>query len=301
MKIGGHLITSLASYRKHFDFNSVWFQLDIFLRDMSPMRIPYLNEAKEDQVAQSIFYAIANPYKVKIENSSLLYFSDDDKPLEILTINDSSSIEISSLKEYELKDKVRIVLLHELANKKISDESLSQSASSPCSNGEILLCNGSTLKVVDMVSTSMRLFIKPISVDSHSSCSSIIDGYELSPGKTAYGVFSDNGFHRLLPPILQNEKYLIRLRTDSASPEMVVRDKKDGTVSHFHNVVSFCTIKDNNYIYIQNQMVYSHHDEGLAKRLKSAVGFFGTPLFLHASNELVFITMADGTITKVEL
>ena len=48
-------------------------------------------------------------------------------------------------------------------------------------------------------------------------------------------------------------------------------------------------------------MVYSHHDEGLAKRLKSAIGFFGTPLFIHTNNEYVFITMADGTITKVEL
>lgn len=301
MKIGGHLITSLASYRKHFDFNSVWFQLDIFLRDMSPMRMPYLKENEEDHVAQSIFYAIASPNKVKIENGSLLYFSDDVNPFEILSINAPSSIELSSLKEYKLEDKVRIILLHELANKKISDESMSQGASSSKSNGEILLFNGSTLKVVEGVSTGMRLFIKPISVDRHSSCSSIIDGYELSPGKTAYGIFSDSGFHRLLPPTLQNEKYLIRLRTDSASPEMVVRDKKDGTVSHFHNVVSFCTIRDNNYIYIQNQMVYSHHDEGLAKRLKSAIGFFGTPLFIHTNNEYVFITMADGTITKVEL
>lgn len=301
MKIGGHLITSLASFRKHFEFNTVWTQLNIFLRDLSPEQVPYLKDDKQDEVAQSIFFAIQNPNKVKAEENNLLYFANDNKPLTILTINDLSSMELNSLQEYEYEDKIKIILIHELAGKKISEDDISQSVNALSNDSEILLCNGHTLKVIDYIITGQRLYIKPISVDKHSICSSIIDGYDLAPGRTAYGVFSTYGFHKLLPPVVQNEKYLIRLKTDSSSPEMIVRDKKDGTISHFHNVVSFCTINNNNYIYVQNQMVYSHHDEGLARRLKSAVGFLGNPLFVHATSDYVFITMSDGQVIKVEL
>ena len=67
------------------------------------------------------------------------------------------------------------------------------------------------------------------------------------------------------------------------------------------NVKSFCVIGKDNYAYVENEMVYSHHNEILAKRIKDVVGFLNIPLFIQLNDNIIVITMKNGTVKHVNI
>ena len=103
-------------------------------------------------------------------------------------------------------------------------------------------------------------------------------------------------------PIVQNEEYRLRLSINaSGTIETLVHNKLDGTQSHMPNVKSFCIIGKDNYAYVDNEMVYSHHNEIIAKRIKDVVGFLDSPLFIQLDDNKIVITMKDGTVKYVNI
>jgi hypothetical protein len=302
MKIGGHFITSLASYRKHFDFNSVWAQLDVFIRDMSPENVPYLKENNVDNDAKLVFEGIAFPANLKIENNSIVLVTEANKEVQLLKINNQSALELEFFEDFSFIDRARILLLFELAEINIASISLSQSNTSFADACQISLCNGSSIKVIEGGHGEQKLHLRKIYVDSQSCYSSTVDGVEIQPGKFVYGVFSKVGLHLILPPIVQNAVYKIWLsEKNNGNIETIVFNKRDDTISHMINVKSFCTVGKDNYAYIENNVVYCQHDENLAKKLAKAVGILDRPLFVESDNDFIFITFNNGVIKKINI
>ena len=67
------------------------------------------------------------------------------------------------------------------------------------------------------------------------------------------------------------------------------------------NVKSFCIIGKDNYAYVDNEIVYCHHNEILAKRIKDVVGFLDSPLYILSDDNKIVITMKDGNVKYVNI
>ena len=301
MKIGGHFITSLSAYRKHFDFYSVWKQISIFLRDMAPTEVPYLKDAKKDKDALYIYEAIACPNRLKLTENALVYISDGNDEIQLLKSNDLSFLNLESISEYKLEDKLRMALLCELADRNICSELGSSNIGITEHSDYIVLNNGSTINLVDYALTGRQLYLKPITVDKHSTCSSIIGDYELLPDKFVIGVFSESGLHKILNPIAQNETYLLKITGDTLNCKMSVLDKVEDTISYFDGVSSFCSIGNEDFAYVTNNRVYLYNNYGLHKLINSQITILDAPLYIEVDNNKLVITMKDGSRKDVSL
>ena len=75
MKISNNLITSIACYRKNFEFHAVWSQLKVFLRDMSPQDVPY-----PDAASMLLYSIIKEPSMVNVVNNQFQVKGADANP-----------------------------------------------------------------------------------------------------------------------------------------------------------------------------------------------------------------------------
>ena len=294
MKISNKLITSIACYRKHFEFHAVWSQLKVFLRDMSPQDVPY-----PDETSELLYNIIKNPSMVNIVNNQ---FQVQGADVNIFSLNNAASLDLQEIKKETYEDRIRILALFELAGQVLKPECFTNDAFSFDGAKELILLNGQSFKVVEQDYAGQELILRQIKVDARSFCSSVVDGVEIQPGKFAYGVFSKVGLHKVLSPTVQNEKYRLRLSVNaSGSIETLAQNKLDGTQNHMLNVKSFCIIGKDNYAYVENEMVYCHHDETIAKRIKDVVGFLDSPLFVQLDDNKIVITMKDGYVKYVNI
>ena len=294
MKISNNLITSIACYRKHFEFHAVWSQLKVFLRDMSPQDVPY-----PDSTSELLYNIIKDPAMVTVANNQFQVKGSVDNPFYL---NSAASLELQAIKKETAYDKIRILALFELAGQVIKEEYFENEAFNLDGAKELILSNGHSLKVVEQDYAGQDLILRQIKVDAKSFCSSVVDGVEIQPGKFAYGVFSKLGLHKVLSPMAQNEEYRLRLSLNaSGTIETLIHNKLYGTQSHMHNVKSFCIIGKDNYAYVDNEMVYCHHNEILAKRIKDVVSFLDSPLFIQLDDNKIVITMKDGNVKYVNI
>lgn len=288
MKISNNLITSIACYRKHFEFHAVWSQLKVFLRDMSPQDVPY-----PDSTSELLYNIIKDPAMVTVANNQFQVKGSVDNPFYL---NSAASLDLQAIKKETSDDRIRILALFELAGQVMTPECFANEAFSLDVAKELILSNGHSLKVVEQDYAGQDLILQQIKVDAKSFCSSVVDGVEIQPGKFAYGVFSKLGLHKVLTPIAQNDMYRLRVSINaSGTVETLVQNKHDGTQYSLPNVVSFGIIGNDNYAYICNHMVYCYHNETLAKRIRDAIGFWSKPLFMHCTKQYMEITMEDGT------
>ncbi len=294
MKISNNLITSIACYRKHFEFHAVWSQLKVFLRDMSPQDVPY-----PDVISELLYNIIKDPAMVNVVNNQFQVKGTADNPF---SLNSVASLDLQAIKKETPEDRIRILALFELAGQVIKEEYFENEVFNLDGAKELILSNGHSLKVVEQGYIGQDLILRQIKVDAKSFCSSVVDGVEIQPGKFAYGVFSKLGLHKVLTPIVQNDEYRLRLSINaSGTIETLVHNKLDGTQSHMLNVKSFCIIGKDNYAYVDNEMVYCHHNEILAKRIKDVVGFLDSPLFIQLNDNKIVIAMKDGTVKYVNI
>lgn len=287
MKLSNSLITSIACYRRHFEFQAVWSQLRIFLRDMSPREVPY-----PDAASELLYRIIREPDLVRVANKRIVVQDVADSPF---VLNDAATLELPALGRERLEDRIRMVALFELAGRRMNEADLGKEVLTLDGAREVVLENGYSLKVVEQDYQGEELTLRPIRVASTSGCASVVDGVEIQPGKFAYGVFSALGLHRVLPPMVQNETYRLRVsRNGAGTVETLVRNKLNGTRGHMPNVRSFCIIGKDNYAYVENNMVYCHHNEALAKRIRDEIGFLDCPLFVRWDDGRMVITMKNG-------
>lgn len=288
MKISNNLITSIACYRKHFEFHAVWSQLKVFLRDMSPQDVPY-----PDSTSELLYNIIKDPAMVTVANDQFQVKGTADNPF---SLNNVASLDLQAIKKEAPEDRIRILAIFELAGQVIKEEYFENEAFNLDGAKELILSNGHSLKVVEQDYAGQDLILRQIKVDAKSFCSSVVDGVEIQPGKFAYGVFSKLGLYKVLTPIAQNDMYRLRVSINaSGTVETLVQNKHDGTQYSLPNVVSFGIIGNDNYAYICNHMVYCYHNETLAKRIRDAIGFWSKPLFMHCTKQYMEITMEDGT------
>ena len=293
MKISNNLITSIACYRKHFEFHAVWSQLKVFLRDMSPQDVPY-----PDATSELLYDIIKDPAMVTVTNGQFQVKGSVDNPF---SLNNAASLDLQAIKKETAEDRIRILALFELAGQVMARECFANEVFSLDGENELILSNGHSLKVVEQDYAGQDLILRQIKVDAHSSCYSVVDGVEIQPGKFAYGVFSKLGLHKVLSPIVQNEEYRLRLSINASGTIETLVHNKDGTKSHMPNVKSFCIIGKDNYAYVDNEVVYCHHNEILAKRIKDVVGFLDSPLFIQLDDNKIVITMKDGNVKYVNI
>lgn len=288
MKISNNLITSIACYRKHFEFHAVWSQLKVFLRDMSPQDVPY-----PDATSELLYDIIKDPAMVTVANGQFQIKGTADNPFYL---NSAESLELQAIRNETAEDRIRILALFELAGQVMTRECFANEVFSLDGANELILSNGHSLKVVEKDYAGQDLILRQIKVDAHSSCSSVVDGVEIQPGKFAYGVFSKLGLHKVLNPVAQNDMYRLRVSINASGVvETLVQNNHDGTQYSLPNVESFGIIGNDNYAYICNHMVYCFHNEMLAKRIRDAIGFWSKPLFMHCTKQYMEITMEDGT------
>ena len=295
MKISNNIITSIACFRKHFEFREVWDQLDIFLRDLSPKEIPYPNAESE-----LLYEIIKNPHMV-IDDGEKIYIKDMDSQSPF-SINDYTAFILPDFWKENRENRIRIVALFELAGIKLTNEHLSEEFSLMSEADELILSNGRALRVVEHECNGDNLMLKRIKISQQSTSPTLIDGVELKPGQYAYGVFSNKGLHKLLAPTIQNEAYILQLFIDESDcAKTKVYHKHDEMTSHLHNVISFCTVGTDNFAYIENNIVYCHHNNTLTKRLRDEIGFFSQPLFVESDDDQIIITMNDGSRKYVDI
>ena len=287
MKISNNLITSIACYRKHFEFHAVWSQLKVFLRDMSPQDVPY-----PDSTSELLYNIINDPAMVTVANNQFQVKGSVDNPFYL---NSVASLDLQAIKKETAEDRIRILALFELAGLEMTPECFANEAFNLDGSKELILSNGRSLKVVEQDYVGHELILRQIKVDAKSFCPSVVDGVEIQPGKFAYGVFSKLGLHKVLSPMVQNDMYRLRVSINaSGTVETLVQNKHDGTQYSLPNVLSFGIIGNDNYAYICNHMVYCFHNETLAKRIRDAIGFWSQPLFMHCTKQYMEITMEDG-------
>ena len=288
MKISNNLITSIACFRKHFEFHAVWSQLNVFLRDMSPQDVPY-----PDVTSELLYNIIKDPAMVTVANDKFQVKGTVDNPF---SLNSVASLELQAIKKETVENRVRILALFELAGQVMTPECFANEAFSLDRTKELILSNGHSLKVVEQDYAGQDLILRQIKVNAKSFCSSVVDGVEIQPGKFAYGVFSKLGLHKVLNPVAQNDMYRLRVSINASGVvETLVQNNHDGTQYSLPNVVSFGIIGNDNYAYIGNHMVYCFHNETLAKRIRDAIGFWSKPLFMYCTKQYMEITMEDGT------
>ena len=284
MRISQHLITSIPSYRKHFNFRCIWNQLDVFIRDMSPDSIYY-----PDQYSQDLYDIVANPSRYTKEYP-------DSKGLDkYFKINEASVLDSPILKDEDYEKRLCIIALFELAGISFNEKDYSKDILISDGDTDIVLSHGQTLKVSKTESTEKELLVRPIKVDNNSSSACTIGEHTIPPGTMVYGIFSACGLHHVIENSASNDVYDLYLSATKDGVRTIVKNKVENTVRHLNNVVSFCVVGNNDYAYIANDKVYCGNNPVLAKRLARQISIFDEHVMVKSDSENLYITMTDGS------
>lgn len=284
MRIAKHFITSIPSYRKHFNFRCIWNQLDVFVRDMSPDCIYY-----PDQLCQDLYDIIANPWHYKDVDPEQKEFD------KYFKINKLCILDSPVLKDEDYESRLRIIALFELAGIVFNEKDYSKDILISDEDADIVLSHGQTLKVSKMEGIGKELHVRPIKVDSSSSVACIIGEYKIPPGSIVYGIFSDSGLHHVIDNSASNEVYELYLSCSKDGVRTIVKNKIESTVKHLNNVISFCVVGNDDYAYIANAKVYCGNNPALAKKLAAQISIFDEPIIVQSDSENLYITMTDGS------
>ena len=294
MKIANNLITSIACYRKHFEFYSVWWQLKIFLRDMSPQDIPY-----PDAESEVLYDIIKDPSIVNIKDGKIVVGDSDKTPFQL---NNAESLQLQQILKEAPEDRIRILALFELAKQRLTDESFTKASLEFDGTQDVVLTDGLPLNVVAQDYTGLNLTLRLIRVDAQSDCPSIVGGHEINAGRYAYGLFSQFGLHKVLSPIDKNKVYTLKLSVNGkGESETIVTNRRYGTKCRLKDVKSFCVIGEDDYAYILKNQVYCQCNQSLNGRIKETIQWGGHPLCVYTDNDTLIVIMNDGSSRHISL
>lgn len=290
MRIGRYLITSVECLRRHFDFKVVMGSLKIFIRDLSPERVPY-----PDHQSRVLYRAIANPEGVAVEGG-ILKVEEESYTLQH---NSAEVFDNPILSSYTDLERIRVVALFELASKGVDSSAMGVRAENSGSDSDIVLRQSERLDIVGRYADMGELRYRLIKVDSRVSSPCKVGDITLEAGRSAWGLFSKHGLYKTLSPIAQNETYIIKLSQDGS--HSVVTDRIYKHVERLEGVRAFCTVGRDNYLYIANNRVYSHHDEALGQLLSQSISMLDIPVAVDVAGGKIVITLSDGTEKKIEI
>lgn len=290
MKIANSLITSLACLKRHFAFREVFNNIDIFVRDLSPQNIPY-----GDKSAELLYAIIATAGSVTLQEGKLVTEAGQSYALKH---NEASIFDHAALQGYTLQEKIRIVALYELVGRAVECGQIGNSEINSLSEGDVLLTAGQSLTAVGKLGDG-ELVCRLIRVDSSAQQGCRVGDMVLKAGAVAYGLFSKAGLYKVLAPMCNNSAYLMRLTEGRGGVELRITDICQGQEQVVRDVCSFCTIGDDNYLYIANNQVYSHHGRDLGQLLKTKIGILDIPMAVEVVGDMVVITMQDGSELKI--
>lgn len=283
MKIGQHLITSIACFRKHFDFKAVWHQLDIFIRDMSPSEVIY-----PDEDSKLLYEIIADGENASHINNEIQY---KDKTMK-LNFSDASVFNSSILENKSESDKIKIIALFELGQSKFDESKIKAEINIGLETSDIILKYGETIRQVD-VTCDENLFVRKIRVELGSP-NSIVAGVEVKPGQIVFGLFCNRGLYQVLNPTAKNEKFILRLIETQGTIETIAKDRVNGTINYYKGVISFCVIGEDDYAYIANNRVYCYKNSGLEKALRDNISLSTPPIAVEYTKNKLIVTLING-------
>lgn len=289
MKIDNKLITSVDCLKKHFNFQEIFSNIDIFVRDLSPNNIPYFDES-----SKLLYYIISAPQFVQVIDNRLVYFDDDH--VYILKYNEESILEHTSLSEYTFEDKIRIVALYELIGQQVDYTQVKTQVLDSSLDEDLVLTRGQTLMTIESKKTD-NLFYRLIRTqdDANSETEYCVGDMKLKAGSIAYGLFSKFGLYKMIKPVYSNNYYKLRLIDNGGNVVLRVTDIANNQEQLIKDVKSFCTLGDDNYLYIANNRLYSHHNSKLEKEISKHISIFDIPLAVDVIKENIVVTMQDGT------
>lgn len=289
MRIDNKLITSVDCLKKYFNFQEIFSNIDIFVRDLSPNNIPYFDES-----SKLLYYIISAPQFVQVADNRLVYFYDDY--VYILKYNEESILEHTSLSEYTFEDKIRIVALYELIGKQVDYTQVKTQVLDSSLDEDLVLTRGQTLMTIESKKTD-NLFYRLIRTqdDANSETEYCVGDMKLKAGSIAYGLFSRFGLYKMIKPFYSNNSYKLRLIDNGGSAVLCVTDIANKQEQLIAEVKSFCTLGDDNYLYIANNRLYSHHNSMLQKEISKHISIFDIPLAVEVIKENIVVTMQDGT------
>lgn len=289
MRIDNKLITSVECLKKHFNFPEIFSNIDIFVRDLSPNNIPYFDES-----SKLLYDIISAPQFVQVVDNRLVYFDDDH--VYILKYNEESILEHTSLSEYTFEDKIRIVALYELIGQQVDYTQVKTQVLDSSLDEDIVLTRDQTLVTIESKKTE-KLFHRLIRTkyDANSETEYCVGDMKLKAGSIAYGLFSRFGLYKMIKPFYSNNSYKLRLIDNGGSAVLRVTDIANNQEQLIKEVKSFCTLGDDNYLYIANNRLYSHHNNKLEQAISRQIGILDIPLAVEVVGEDIIVTMQDST------
>lgn len=289
MRIDNKLITSVECLKKHFNFPEIFSNIDIFVRDLSPNNIPYFDES-----SKLLYDIISTPHFAQVEGDSFVFLPDNQ--VYILKSNDISILEHSALSEYTLEDKIRIVALYELIGQQVDYTQVKTQVLDSSLDEDLVLTRGQTLMTIESKKTD-NLFYRLIRTqdDANSETEYCVGDMKLKAGSIAYGLFSRFGLYKMIKPFYSNSSYKLRLIDNGSNVVLRVTDIANNQEQLITGVKSFCILGDDNYLYIANNRLYSHHNSMLQKEISKHISIFDIPLAVEVIKENIVVTMQDGT------
>ena len=288
MKIDNSIITSLDCLKRHFNFRELFGKIDIFVRDLSPENIPY-----GDRGAELLYKIIASPQGVKVAEGTFICDSGESY---LLKHNEVEIFDSPTLSGYTMQDKIRIVALYELVGIPVEPSQVEMQVVDALAEGDILLSRGQSIAFA--AGNHSELVCRLIRVADTAVEGCRVGDITLQAGGMAYGLFSNAGLCKVLKSHCSNSSYRLRLTEWGDRIVLRVTDIAQGQEMTMAGVCSFCTIGDDNYLYIANNQVYSHHDYKLGQRLRTCVGLLDTPIAVEVVGDEVVVTMQEGTVRK---
>ena len=290
MHINEKLITSIESLKRHFDFQVVFSNIDIFIRDFKPNEIPYFDEA-----SKLLYRIIASPQTTKIDSNNIIYNENETYKLKH---NDESVFNNVALSDYTAEDKIRIIALYELIDKPVDYGQIQPLTSSTLSEGELILMKGQSLTFVK-ADPPAEIYSRLIRINKNVESELKLGEIILNAGNITFGLFSKSGLYKLLKPYDCNSTYELRLLEKGGNISLCVTDQINNQEHVLLGVQSFCAFGEDNYLYIANNQVYSHHDYQLQKRLKDEISILDTPMAVEIIQGEIIITMKDCTEKRI--
>lgn len=289
MKIDNKLITSVDCLKKHFNFHEVFSNIDIFVRDLSPNNIPYLDES-----SKLLYNIISAPQFVQVDGNRFVFLRDDQ--VYVLKNNKETILEHITLSEYTFEDKIRIVALYELIGQAVDYTQVKTQIIDSSSDDNIVLTRGQSLVTISSIKAE-QLFYRLIRTkdDVNSGVEYCVGDLKLKSGSIAYGLFSKLGLYKMIKPFYSNNSYKLRLIDNGSSVALRVTDIANNQEQLVTEVKSFCTLGEDNYLYIANNRLYSHHNSRLEREIGKHICIFDTPLAVEVIGENIVVTMQDGT------
>lgn len=290
MKINGHIITSLTSFRSHFNLFEVWHKKNIFIRDLSPDIVPYKSD--EDKI---YYCMVSNPTSVKFSNATEILCND-------FSINISKE-ESEYIKDFAITDKIQIIALSRLARCVIPKEfsHFATVTRNGTDNKIIELSYGESLSVNSInIKEGLHLETKLIVVSKNSNAPSIVGSNVINPGEVTYGVFCRNELIAVCPNWQSNNLYRLTFLKNGQSSKLIVTDRtSDMTLLEYPNAHWFVKISDDNFAIIDGKSVLCINNEDLNRRIRGKVERAFSPTMLRCDDINLYIVYANGKEDKI--